>query len=86
MANNPGTIQVGDWIHYLNPPPGGETDPELIRRAIRWRAAKVTTVVSQISLNLAIVEKNGTRTPINGGVPVAKRTSATQLNVWRRFK
>ncbi len=66
-------VAVGDTVHYLAASP------------VRWRVAKVTGVVSQTSLNLAIVNRDSTRTALNAGAAVAKRTSGTQTNVWRRY-
>lgn len=68
-------IEVGDMVSYLT----DEDQP-------RWRAVKVTGVVSQTSLNLAYVSMTGARIAINGGVPVTKwdRLNPT-TNAWRPY-
>jgi hypothetical protein len=66
-----GNIVVGSRVSYLS-------------AAGRWKSAVVTTVSSQTSLILAIVLANRTRSALNGGVAVAKRTTGTQTNVWRK--
>jgi len=66
-------IQVGDDVSYLSASP------------VRWRVAKVVGVVSQTSLNLAIVLSNGTRSNLNGGTPVPKWTRNNATNVWRPY-
>lgn len=71
-------VSVGDDVEYLSPFVTKDAD-------VRWRVAKVTQVVNQSSLVLAIVNSDGTRVPLNGGVAVARRTSATQTNVWRPY-
>lgn len=64
-------VRVGDNVSYLSASP------------VRWRSAKVTAVTDQNNVVLAIVLSNRTRSALNGGVAVAKRTTGTQTNVWR---
>lgn len=71
-------VQEGQWVSYLSPFVTKQSD-------VRWRAVKITDVVDQDNLMLSIVESDGTRTPINGGVAVSRRTSSTQTNVWRPY-
>lgn len=62
-------IKVGSRVSYLT-------------TAGRWKSAKVTSVTDQSNLVLAIVLLNGSRTALNGGVAVPKKTSTVGTNVW----
>jgi hypothetical protein len=77
-------IRLGDDVSYLAAEVVG---PPNIKP--RWRSAKVTAITDQNNLVLAIVESNGTRIPLNGGVAVPRRsappTGDTQTNVWRPY-
>jgi hypothetical protein len=66
-------VEVGDNVSYL------------AAGTVRWRSAKVTSVVNQNSVVLAIVDSNRSRVALNGGAAVARRTSGTQTNVWRPY-
>lgn len=52
---------------------------------VKWLAAKITSVVSQTSCVLAVCNANGSRTALNSGTAVAKRTAHGQTNVWRPY-
>jgi hypothetical protein len=67
-------VQAGDNVSYLDASPAPSA---------RWRAAKVVSVTDQNNLVLAFITNTGTRSPINGGVAVPRRTTGTQTNVWR---
>ena len=78
-------IKLGMMVDYLHPiPTGTPTDAEK-RAACRWQSVKVVGIVSQNSLNLSYVNANGTRTPINAGAAIAKRTAHGQTDVWRPY-
>jgi hypothetical protein len=67
------TMRVGHWVSYLQSGSG----------TTRWRAARITSVTDQDNLVLAIVNGDGSTAALNGGAAVARRTAATQTNVWR---
>jgi hypothetical protein len=62
-------LKAGGRISYLS-------------SAGRWTSAKITSVTDQSNLVLAIVNLNGSRTALNGGVAVPKKTSTVGTNVW----
>jgi hypothetical protein len=65
-------VRVGDDVDYIN-------------ALARWQSVKVVTVTDQNNLVLAYVGYNGSgRIPINASAPVPRRTSGTQVNVWRQ--
>jgi hypothetical protein len=76
-------IQVGDNVSYLSPFVTKQSD-------IRWRVAKVVSVISQTSLVLGILDPdapsavNG-KVSLNGGSPVPKWTRDNATNVWRPY-
>jgi len=65
-------IKLGDNVSYIT-------------ASARWQSAKVTAVTDQNNLVLAVVDSNRSRVALNGGVAVARRTTATQTNVWRPY-
>lgn len=77
MANSY-RLRVGKEVDYLSPFVTQSSD-------VRWRTAKITAVTDQNNIVLAIVNQNGTRTALNGGAAVPRRTSPTQTNVWRQY-
>ena len=62
-------LKVGGRVSYL-------------RSTGKWSSAKITAVTDQSNLVLAIVLLNGSRTALNGGVAVPKKTSTVGTNVW----
>jgi len=63
-------------------------DVDYIDAIRRWRIAKVTAVTDQNNVVLAYVNSDGSRTAINGGVAVPRRSSRgsnSQTNVWRPY-
>jgi hypothetical protein len=65
-------IRLGDDVSYLT-------------SAARWLSAKVTAITDQNNLVLAIVNSDRSRSAVNGGVAVPRRTTGTQTNVWRPY-
>jgi len=63
-------IEAGDVVHYK-------------RADGRWCFAKCIVVTDQSHTTLAIVNSDGSRTALNAGGAVAKRTASGQTNVWR---
>lgn len=63
---------AGKYVHYYN-------------AAGKRHVAKITSVVSQTSLILALVTSTNTRVALNAGVAVPKRTAHGQTNVWRPY-
>jgi hypothetical protein len=66
-------LRTGQMVSYLAASP------------VRWRSAKITAITDVNNVVLAIVEDDGTRVALNGGVAVARRTGANQTNVWRPY-
>jgi hypothetical protein len=69
---NASVVRLGSNVSYLTP-------------GAKWVSAKVTSITDQSNLVLAIVNSDRTRSAINGGVAVARRTTGTQTNVWRPY-
>jgi hypothetical protein len=69
---NASVVRVGSNVSYLT-------------AGAKWTSAKVTAVTDQSNLVLAIVTSTRTRSPVNGGVAVPRRTTGTQTNVWRPY-
>lgn len=69
---NASVVRLGSNVSYLT-------------AGAKWISAKVTSITDQSNLVLAVVESNRSRTALNGGVAVARRTSGTQTNVWRPY-
>lgn len=72
-------LVAGDRVSYLPTASGGNN-------YTRWRAAIVVSVTDQNNLVLGIKNADGSITNLNGGVAVARRTSSTQTNVFRRLR